>query len=511
MDFRLFIILALLLSSCAQVGTITGGEKDTVAPNPTQTIPENGSVRFNQKSFTMDFDEFIQLNSPLQTISIVPSGIRLDAQLNKKQVTVTLEGDFKPNTTYVVSFNGTIKDVTEGNDSLIQYVFSTGTSIDSAEFCVNVTDAWTLAPLDKIVVGLFADTNEVSPYYFAKTGKDGMARFRYLRNGKYIVRAFEDVNGDLSIQPQERCGFSSDTAVIQAGDIDTVAVRVFNPISKRKVNTFKTAGINRYVVGANFSLKDATLTLNGSPVEQGDLSHITEDSIYVYQGFSDLTEANLVVMKDTFVDTLRTRISTKDKTFPLRIESSRKGGMYTPLDTLTFSVNGRITALDSGYIFVKNLADSTFVPFQLAFRDINQFTIVPNTKVEKGVVIFTKGAINCGATQKMDSTGFTFQYGEIEDFGVLDAVLSNFTGPLILQLKRGNETIEERPCVGGTTVRFNYLEPAEYTFVLIEDRDGDGKWSGGDVKQRIQPEQVFRFSKPTKVRANWDVSVELQP
>ena len=511
MDFRLFIILALLLGSCAQVGTITGGEKDTVAPNPTQTSPENGSVGFNQNSFTMDFDEFIQLNSPQQTMSIVPGGINLDAQLNKKRVSVTLEGDFKPNTTYVVSFNGTIKDVTEGNDSLIQYVFSTGESIDSAEFCVNVTDAWTLAPLDKIVVGLFTDTNEVSPYYFAKTGKDGMARFRYLRNGKYIVRAFEDVNGDLSIQPQERCGFSSDTADIQAGDIDTVAVRMFNPISKRKVNTFKTAGINRYVVGANFSLKDATLTLNGSPVEKGNLSYITEDSIYVYQGFSDLTEANLVVMKDTFVDTLRTRISTKDKTFPLRIESSRKGGMYTPLDTLTFSVNGKITALDSGYVFVKNLADSTFVPFQLAFRDINQFTIVPNTKVEKGVVIFTKGAINCGATQKMDSTGFTFQYGEIEDFGVLDAVLSDFTGPLILQLKRGNETIEERPCVGGTTVRFNFLEPAEYTFVLIEDRDGDGEWSGGDVKQRIQPEQVFRFSKPTKVRANWDVSVELRP
>jgi uncharacterized protein (DUF2141 family) len=511
MDFRLFIILTLLLSSCAQVGTITGGEKDTVAPNPTQTIPENGSVGFNQKSFTMNFDEFIQLNSPLQTISIVPGGIKLDAQLNKKQVTVTLEGDFKPNTTYVVSFNGTIKDVTEGNDSLIQYVFSTGTSIDSAEFCVKVTDAWTLAPLDKIVVGLFTDTNEVSPYYFAKTGKDGMARFRYLRNGKYVVRAFEDLNGDLSIQPHERCGFSSDTADIQAGDIDTVAVRMFNPVSKRRVNTFKTAGINRYVIGANFSLKDAILSLNGTPIEKGEISDISEDSIYVYQGFSDLTESNLVVLKDTFVDTLRTRISAKDKSFPMRIESSRKGGMYTPLDTLTFLVNGRITALDSGCIFVKNLSDSSFVPFQLAYRNMNKFIVVPTIKIEKGVVIFKKGAINCGSIQTIDSTGFNFQFGEIEDFGVLDAVLSDFTGPLILQLKRGNETISERQCLGGTTVRFNYLEPAEYTFVLIEDRDSDGKWSGGDVKQRIQPEQVYRFSKPTKVRANWDVSVELRP
>jgi len=189
MDFRLFIILALLLSSCAQVGTITGGEKDTVAPNPIRTSPENGTITFNQTSFTLEFDEFIQLNSPQQTMSIVPGGITLDATLNKKQVTVTMDGDFKPNTTYVVSFNGTIKDVTEGNDSLIQYVFSTGKSIDSAEFSVNVSDAWTLAPLDKMVVGLFTDSNEVSPYYFAKTGKNGNALFRYLRNGKYVVRA----------------------------------------------------------------------------------------------------------------------------------------------------------------------------------------------------------------------------------------------------------------------------------------------------------------------------------
>ncbi len=511
MVFRLFIILALLFSSCAQVGTITGGEKDTVAPNPTQTNPANGTVAFDQKSFTLDFDEFIQLNSPLQTMSIVPGGIKLDAQLNKKQVTVKLDGDFKPNTTYVVSFNGTIKDVTEGNDSLIQYVFSTGTSIDSSELCVHVTDAWTLAPLDKMLVGLFTDTNEVSPYYFAKTGKDGMARFRYLQNGKYVVRAFEDMNGDLSIQPQERCGFSSDTADIQSGKIDTMDIRMFNPILKRKVNTFKAAGINRYVVGANFSLNDAALTLNDNPLDKSEITHITEDSVYIYRGFSDLTEANLIVLKDTFVDTLRTRISAKDKTFPIRIESKRKGGMYTPIDSLMYSVNGKITALDSGFIYVKNLIDSSFVPFQLHYNDINQFSIVPKTKVEKGVVIFNKGAIRCGSTMNMDSTGFTFQYGELEDFGELYAVLRDFTGPLILQLKRGNETISERLCSGGTTVRYDYLEPAEYTFVLIEDLNGDGKWSGGDLKRVIQPEQVYRFSKPTKVRANWDVSVELQP
>jgi uncharacterized protein (DUF2141 family) len=511
MDFRLFIALALFLSSCAQVGTITGGEKDTVAPDAIKTNPPNGTVEFNQSSFTMDFDEYIQLINPQQTMSIVPGGIKLNAKLNKKQVTVTLDGNLMPGTTYVVSFNGTIKDVTEGNDSLLQYVFSTGISIDSAELCVRIADAWTLSPLDKITVGLFTDTNEISPYYFAKSGKDGIARFRYLRNGTYRVRAFEDVNGDVSIQPYERCGFTDDSVVVQAGVLDTLSLKLFSPIVNRKVNSFKTAGINRYVVGANFSLVDAQLILNGSPITRENRSHITEDSVYLYSAFTDLTEANLVVLKDSFVDTLKTRIAPKDKTFPLRVMPDKKAAMLAPKDTLSYSVNGKISALDSAYISVKNLADSSFVPFELALVGVNEFSVFPKQKIEKGVVVLKKGAVNCGSTMNMDSTGFAFQYGAIEDFGVLDAVLSDFKGRLILQLKRGNELVSERTCEGGTTVHYEYLEPAEYTFVLIEDRDGNGKWTSGNLGQHIQPEMVYRYSQATKVRANWDVSVELRP
>ena len=57
---------------------------DTIAPDAVETNPPNGTVGFNQSSFTMDFDEYIQLNSPQQTMSIVPGGIKLDAKLNKK-------------------------------------------------------------------------------------------------------------------------------------------------------------------------------------------------------------------------------------------------------------------------------------------------------------------------------------------------------------------------------------------------------------------------------------------
>ena len=75
----------------------------------------------------------------------------------------------------------------------------------------------------------------------------------------------------------------------------------------------------------------------------------------------------------------------------------------------------------------------------------------------------------------------------------------------------GAITVDEVEDLLHETYGFPPLEDEVTLFMQSFDLNGDGKWSGGDLKRLIQPEQVYRFSKPTKVRANWDVSVELQP
>ena len=174
MAFRIslsFLVL-VLLSACAQVGQISGGDKDTVAPQviASKTTPPSNSTQFNGNSISMTFDEFIQVNNPQQTLVMIPKHARPTISVNKKTATIEWKEDLQANTTYVLYLNGTIEDVAEGNDSLMAYAFSTGDFVDSLRYSVTVEDAFTNVPLQDVTVGLFTDKDSTKPYYFAKRG-----------------------------------------------------------------------------------------------------------------------------------------------------------------------------------------------------------------------------------------------------------------------------------------------------------------------------------------------------
>ena len=62
---------------------------------------------------------------------------------DKKTVTLTWEDTLENNTTYSIYLNETVQDITESNDSLMVFVFSTGDYIDSLSYQVKVIDAFT--------------------------------------------------------------------------------------------------------------------------------------------------------------------------------------------------------------------------------------------------------------------------------------------------------------------------------------------------------------------------------
>jgi hypothetical protein len=53
--------MLLFIIGCAKRGTITGGEKDTLAPILTSSLPKNFSVNFSGKEVKLYFDEYIKL------------------------------------------------------------------------------------------------------------------------------------------------------------------------------------------------------------------------------------------------------------------------------------------------------------------------------------------------------------------------------------------------------------------------------------------------------------------
>lgn len=90
------------------------------------------------------------------------------------------EDTLQANTTYAIYLNNAVKDISEGNDTIIQYVFSTGETLDSLNYTVQVIDAWSNDPINKCVVGLY-DTTTNAIKNFAETGVNGQAKLNYIK------------------------------------------------------------------------------------------------------------------------------------------------------------------------------------------------------------------------------------------------------------------------------------------------------------------------------------------
>ena len=97
------------------------------------------------------------------------------------------------------------------------------------------------------------------------------------------------------------------------------------------------------------------------------------------------------------------------------------------------------------------------------------------------------------------------------DFGHLKLTLQNTPSkPFILQFLKTDKdftVIEEiyNPA-NKNYFEFNFIEPGEYLFRLLVDENENGKWDTGDYLSGKQPEPIYLYPEPIKIRAMWDAT-----
>jgi uncharacterized protein (DUF2141 family) len=515
MVFRKIIILfiPLILLSCAQVGTLTGGEKDEIAPQPVagKTLPQNETIGFTSNEVEITFDEFIQLNNPIQNIFFVPNHATPKATIKNKTLTIKWEEKLQENTTYVIYLNGAIKDVTESNDSLMTYVFSTGAMIDSLSYSVTVADAWSNKLTKGATVGLFSHKDSLKPYYFAKSDASGLATFSYLKEGTYNLAAFIDENLDMQIQPNESVAFRSEPIDLFASQIDTIPLLLSTPLGTPKAHSFTYNSPGSFTLAANYSLIDATFLLNKTLIEKENIHFFEEDSVAFYYAPKAETKFELIVKSDTISDTLNLRITEKEKASSLRLTPKFKNNQIGNHETLSFIVNDRIVTVDNFKIKLINLKDSLFIPFETKI-DLNTLTFDFDRKnTTKVQVVFRKGAVIGQQNTLSDSISLFVSLKEEKDYGIIHVDISQFKQNVIVELLQNNKVVQKVLNLDGSKISFSNLEPGIYQFRVIEDLNANFKWDPGNRALNIQPEKVFNFTKPTTVRANWEMDVPLTP
>lgn len=211
--FKYFVVLTvsaslfylIFFSSCANIGSPTGGPKDTIPPVVVKTIPALRSTDFTGSDVRFTFDEYIQSDQVSEKLVVSPP-IKKKPQIKMKGKTMIVEfpQPLRKDATYSLDFKNSIVDNNEKNPMEdFRFSFSTGPKFDSLRVSGVVKNAFTMEPVEKALVMLHRDTSYVAfidsiPDYIGSTDKDGAFMIDNISPGKYRLYALTDNDNSLT-------------------------------------------------------------------------------------------------------------------------------------------------------------------------------------------------------------------------------------------------------------------------------------------------------------------------
>ena len=213
--------ILILVGSCAKRGTPTGGDKDTIPPQLVRATPTLETVNFSGDEIELEFNELIEARNLKKELIVTPPIEDYDFYVKKNNLFIKLKEKLLDSTTYTFNFGEAIQDLSEKNKAENAVIaFSTGTYIDSFQVRGTVRQLLTQEPAKDAIVALYnvKDTLDAftgPPMYFARTGEDGKYTIRYIKQGRYRIYSYNDINSNLKAETnKESYSFVADTLLL---------------------------------------------------------------------------------------------------------------------------------------------------------------------------------------------------------------------------------------------------------------------------------------------------------
>lgn len=514
------VIVVLSLPSCARRGSITGGPKDTIAPQLLFSYPKNLSTNFTGNEIKLQFNEYIKLKDLQKQLVVSPpmnNTPEILPQTASKTLTIRIKDTLKPYTTYSFNFGQSIQDNNEGNPySQFKYVMSTGPTIDSLKLGVKIKDALERKTDNFVSVMLY----EVNSAY-----NDSMV---YKKQPQYVINTLDSLKSVVLEN-------------LKAGKYRLIAVKDVNKNNKYDSKTEKIAFQKDYITLPNDTLYELELFNEKKSFKAVTTSHIKSSRVLVgYQGFVEKAELELtknnekipfqltrVVGKDsaevwfnaTKADslTLKMKADKYTKTFGFKVKDLKKDSLSLSLEpkgTLNFRDTLRIvssiplTAWDSNKIQLKK-KDSSAVPYTTNYNSFKKelyllFEKEPNQKYQLQVL---PGALTDFLGNKNDTLKHTTNTLDVSEYGNLKINMERIKRfPVIVQLTDAQGKVKASAYSDNSkTVSFDLIQPSKFFIRVIYDDDKDGLWTPGNFLEHRQSEEVKYHPLEIDVRSNWDV------
>lgn len=560
------LVIAIIIHACATPVAPTGGPKDETPPRVVEAEPENYSTGFDGDEFRITFNEFVQLKEINNKMLISPPLENTpEFKIRGRSIVAQIEDTLAQNTTYSFYFDDAIVDLHESNPlENYRFVFSTGNELDSMKISGRVVDAFTLKPVEKVLVMLYkkhADSVPLKqiPFYLSKTDDQGHFNITNLADTTYKIFALKDANSNYLFDlPNEKIAFSdtlitptqvtemktftevdtiladtsgmtelttdTDTTLQKPGlaSGDSLTMRFFK--ERDTALRLTTSGMNANKnITLGFNKKIDSLDINLMKPDLGKDWFIEEwpdekDSVLLW--LKDFASDSLVMelQADTLLhDTLTYTYFPSDKERethqkqPLTLKAQLDGQTQLLRHPLVIETNHpflKRSGVDS--LSMYSNTDTTKVTFKKS--GLRELKIDYQWKESENYrIIFPDSVFTSIYSKGNDSTQIRFNTKAMKDYGTLTINISCDTLPekthAYLQLLSEDEkTIHETLSVkNDTTWKIDLLNPGKYKLKGILDKDNNKKWDSGIYLQGDQPEKVFYFDKVLEVIGNWEV------
>lgn len=512
-----------LLVACAQTTPLQGGPKDTHAPaiDSAKTYPANGQLNFADDEIRMRFNEYIQLNKPTDNIIIIPNMETPPEFLAKnKRLTIKFNEPLQDNTTYLITFNGAIQDITEKNDSVFQYVFSTGNYIDSLEVRGTVKNAFENTPMSQVLVGLYPKTLEAhfdsipikfKPTYLVQTDERGAFNLRYLKGGQYYIFAITDKNKNLKYDPDEFIALTE----IQDFNLDADSIPVFD------LRAFRTRSSEVEIEDVNFTFPGKVEVILSNPTD----SFRVDSNLPLVQEYTERKDSLIFWLEKSPIKNMRFYTELKGeldtlkpiyKDVPEKIEDvklTQKNNVVTgkllPKEWLSFQFSEPIGEIDPNGIHFYDL-DSAEVVIDSIEVDVRELRFKTWDSPARRVVIDSAAIQSFYGRENDAEIKLEFESNEEDYYGALIvSVDTSYNEDVIVHLLNSKKEIVAIVPFE-SKMRFDKLLPGEYQLRLIFDVDKNGEWTTGSLSEALEPEKVFYNSEAIKVKSKWEKEIDWQ-
>ena len=526
--FGVLFLLSLLslISACAKQGYPSGGPRDTEPPKSVGCKPENAMRHFDRHQFFVEFDEYVVLKDADNNVLVSPP-LKHKAEYSTKGhgIMVKIKDTLQENTTYLFQFKEAIADFNEGNVlPSFEYVFSTGSSMDTMMLAGRVLDARTGKPWKETLAVLAyreerctTDTVAASeqPDFVTRCDKEGWFAFHYIPDGRYRLVAVEDKDRNLRVGNSEAVAF--DNAVFAATDsIDSTAMaalRVSAPDrSQQRVLKSEFADPGRITIVTLLPMQAPQI--GGEEVQWRLNQRRDTMTVWCLNEQCDSTVLLLADPATALNDTLKLRFKPRRRIRgmpppekkPLMSALCRNNSAY--YDDLRLAFLNPIAQMRQGAMAeVMSMKDSVVHSYPLLLDSSGLMARVDAqlTSDEQYRMFLRDSLFTDLYGHYSDSLGFTLTP---KDYGILTMHIDNATGnPLVVEVLDSKDTVVQRQTLTGAggTLRFIHLPAAEYRLRAVVDADADGKWTAGDYRRQRQPEKCIPFDKTLKLREKWEM------